>query len=154
MKKIFLVSAIFFISTGYANCQEVKSEFELIKSIFETEKRGYYEQFMNLSESEEDIFWAIYEDFEIERSEYSKKRLDVLRLFVENYNNMSNKQAKDLMDDIFKYQRADLKLNKKYFRLISAKISETKALRFIQIEEYIHTKIKLEIIEALPFIKE
>ncbi len=154
MKKALILIHLLFGISAITWAQEAKSEFELIRSIFETEKRGIYEQYMDLTDQEELVFWPLYEDYEIERSAYSKKRLDALRFFVQNYATLTNKQASDFVNDIFKYQRMDTKLSKKYFRLMSAKMSEKKAVRFIQIEEYIHTKIKLQIIEALPFVRD
>ena len=154
MKRALLLIHLLIGIIGMTWAQEAKSEFELIRSIFETEKRGFYEQYMDLTDQEEQVFWPLYEDYEIERSAYSKKRLDALRFFVQNYEGMTDKQASDFVNDIFKFQRMDMKLNKKYFRLMSTKMSEKKAVRFIQIEEYIHTKIKLQIIEALPFIRD
>jgi hypothetical protein len=108
---------------------------------------------MGLTKEEELIFWPIYEDYEIERSSYSRKRLDALNFFVNNYETMTDSQAKDFMDNVFTFQKKDLKLLKKYYGMLSGKINEKSAVRFIQIEEYINTKIKLAILEVLPYIK-
>jgi len=109
---------------------------------------------MNLTSAEEKVFWPIFEDYEIDRSKYANQRLDALRFFVENYDKMSDKQASDLMDEIFDIQKKDWKLRKKYFRMMKGKMSTAKAVRFIQIEEYVNSSIKQKVLEVLPFIKE
>ena len=154
MKRPFLIISLILICVLRTYSQNSKSEFEIIKSIFNTEKRSYFEQYMNLTPDEEKVFWPIYEDYEIARSKFARKRIDALKLFVDKYETMSENEAKNFMNDIFSIQKQDLKVRKKYFNLLSSKLSAKKAFRFIQIDEYINAMIKQKILEKLPFIKD
>ncbi len=154
MKNVALLFFIILFSALRSYSQGTKSEFEIIRSIFETEKKGYFEKHMALSPDEETIFWPIFEDYEIDKSKYARKRMEALRFFVENYQTMTSGQAKDYINDIFSFQKRDLKLKKKYYRLMSNNLSHQIAVRFIEIDEYVNTSIKLRILESLPYIKE
>ena len=152
----FKISSFFVLLsiTSSVIAQQNKSEYEFIKTIFETEKRAFFEQYMELTDEEENVFWPIFEDYEIDRATFSKKQLIAIQFFVENYETMTEAQANGFINDIFSFNRRELKLKKKYYRLMSNKLSNRKATRFLQIEEYINTKIKLEILKTLPFVNE
>jgi len=154
MKNLYPLILLLLIPGIRTYAQEQKSEYEIIKSIFDTEKRSYYEKYMELTDAEEKVFWPIYEDYEIDRAKYSRKRLNALAFFAKNYGTMSVSQARNFMDDIFDYQKKEIKLKKKYFRLMNSKMSAQKAVRFMEIEEYINSSIKIKILENLPFIQE
>lgn len=153
MKKAFF-SFLFILIFSQGFSQKFRSEFEIFKSVFNTEKTNYIDREMALTDEEEKVFWPIYEDYEIDRAKFSGKRWEIHQRYAGNYNEFTEPDAKNYLQDLLRFQKKELKLQTKYFNLLSNKLSPAKAVRFIQLEEYIYTKIKYEILEVLPFVEE
>ena len=81
MKKAILLSA-FLMGAMILKAQPTTDEINLIQSAYGMEKRAIVEQAMKLTETEAAGFWKIYEEYEVSRKDYGKKR----RVFdVRNY---------------------------------------------------------------------
>ena len=153
MKRI-LFSLIFTFIFLPAISQKLRSEFEIFKAVFNTEKTNYIAQQMSLNENEEKLFWPIYEDYEIDRAKFSGKRWDTLQKYALAYTSISRSDAVSYTNDLLNYQKKELRLKKKYFNMISSKLSASTAARFIQLEEYINYRVKYAILGDLSFVQQ
>ena len=153
-KNILSAIALFSFVWFSANAQVSTSEYEVVKSMFDTEKRAYLAEFMELKDEEAKIFWPIYDDYETERAKFSRKRLEITNLYVEKYGNLSQEEATHVVSTALEIQKKELSLQSKYFKLMSKKLSPTRAARFIQIEQYLSTAIRMELQDQLPFVQE
>lgn len=154
MKETVLSVALVFVFYGGGLAQTGKSEFEIVKSVFNTEKTNYIGKMMDLTDEEKEIFRPIYEDYEIDRAKFSGKRWDVLQAYAAKYGTISDAEARDYMNDLLRFQKREQKLKNKYFRLLSNKLSPAKAARFIQLEEYVNSKVKYAILSELSFVQD
>ncbi len=70
------------------------------------------------------------------------------------YNTMTEEQAELWMNDVIKLSAATDKLIVTYYKKIKKATSPIVATQFYQIEEYILTAIRMEVLEGIPFLGE
>ncbi|WP_020531349.1 hypothetical protein [Flexithrix dorotheae] len=150
MKKlILLVFSAFFALQGFSQAEE---EIELLKYLLNQERKIVLAENMYLSEAEEQVFWPIYEQYASEREGLSQKRFDLLKNYAEKFDTMTDEDANNIMKEIFTLQGVDLKLRKKYYKQMNKQLPAKVAARFLQIDDYLNSVVKLSVIDELPMI--
>ena len=95
MKKVILLSA-FLMGTLILNAQST-DEINLIQRAYGMGKRAIVEQAMKLTDAEAGGFWKIYEEYEVARKDYGKKRVSILVDYANNYANLTDAKATELV---------------------------------------------------------
>jgi len=153
MKKITasLLIIFLFAITGIVSAQ---SHDEMFNSVFKQEKRAYFSDNMHLKAAEFDQFWTIYGSFESDRATIAQQRLDLLKNYVEKYQTMSNEDADAFMKKWLVVDKKEDAMRMKYYSKMKKALGAKVAAHFIQLDDYIQTAIKFEILDELPFIGE
>jgi hypothetical protein len=146
------ILAVLFISLSSHVFAQSDQEFFL--TIFKMEKRAYFAQNMNLKDTQFNSFWDTYSSFETERVEIGKQRIDMLKMYVEKYTTMTDADADVIMKKWLSLEKKEDALRTKYFNKMKKNLGAKTAAHFIQIDDYIQTVIKFEILDELPFIGE
>ena len=152
MKKItFLLVAL---AIGFATyAQSNKEEVDLIQAAFGMEKKAVVASFVHPSDMQKDAFWKLYDEYEVERKENGKKRIQLLEQYAKQYNTMTDEQADIFTNEVIKLQTATDKLIVTYYNKIKKVTSPIVASQFYQIENFILTAIRMEILEGVPFLE-
>ncbi|MCP4273899.1 MAG: hypothetical protein GY781_18405, partial [Gammaproteobacteria bacterium] len=108
---------------------------------------------MQLTEKGASAFWPIHREYEIELSRIVDDRIDLIKDYAENHDNLTNEKAKELAGKVFALEKRRTKLKKKYFKKFEKALSAIVAARFIQVENQINLLIDLQIASELPLIK-
>ncbi len=130
-----------------------RSEIELYKARFNSEKTQLVKEFMDLTSQEGELFWPIFNAFESERSVISDKRIELLYQYANFYETFTNEQAADWYNEVLELQQREIALKKKYNKRMAKAFSPLIALRYFQFEEFIQAEIRSAIIENLPFLE-
>ena len=151
MKKglLFFLGVIFVIPAFTQNNQ---TEEELVLSYFKLEKKALVSQAMNLSDVQADVFWPIYNEFEKESAKLTQMRIAYLKEYSEKYETITPEEADAIIKKAFEYQKKHLALEMKYYKILKKKLGALLATRFIQVEEYINTGVKMQLLDAIPFV--
>jgi len=149
MKKLVLSLAICLISM---NLLAQSNEFAMMKQVINTEKRAIITEGMMLDEEQAKVFWPIYDEYELERSQLSSRRIKIIEQYAKYYENLSEDMAKKIMTDALKLRSEELALSKKYFKKFGKNLDSKTAARFIQLDEYMNTVIRLQISDQVPFV--
>ncbi|HSY61957.1 MAG TPA: hypothetical protein VK796_08785 [Cytophaga sp.] len=153
MKKItsFLSVIVFSTITFFATAQ---TNDEMFNSVFKQEKRAYFAENMHLKTDEFDKFWTVYNSFETDRSTLGTERINLLKTYVEKYQTMSNEDADAFMKKWLALDKKEDALRIKYYTKLKKELGAKVAAHFLQLDDYIQTAIKFEILDELPFIGE
>lgn len=152
MKKLlFIFTAL--ILAGIANAQTNKEEIDYIQSVFGMEKKALVSDFMNLDASKSEAFWQLYDEYEIQRKDLGKKRIDLMNQYADNYSNMSAEVADKWMADVIKLSSSTEKLLVTYYKKIKKVTDPVTALKFWHVESYILNSIRQAISSEMPFVK-
>jgi len=144
---IVFLSAMSFLATAQTND-------EMFNSVFKQEKRAYFSENMHLKADEFDKFWTIYGSFENDRATIGTERINLLKTYVEKYQTMSNEDADAFMKKWLALDKTEDAMRVKYYGKLKKELGAKTAAHFLQLDDYIQTAIKFEILDELPFIGE
>jgi hypothetical protein len=129
-----------------------KEEIDYIQKVFGMEKKAAIASFLKISE--DDAFWALYDQYEIERKEFGKKRIDLLEKYANNYVDMPEVVIDDLIKQMQNQKNALDKLIDIYYKRIKKSSGSKLAAQFYQFEFFTLSAVRLEVLAGIPFIGE
>ena len=153
MRKItLLIFALTIAITSYS--QTASEEVDFIQAAFGMEKKTIVANYVHPAELQKDAFWKLYDEYELARKENAKKRIQLLKQYAQQYSTMNDEQADAWTKEVIKLSTATDKLISTYYNKIKKVTSPIVATQFYQIEGYILTAIRMEILDRVPFIRE
>lgn len=152
MKNHLLILAALFMSS-FAFAQSETEEINLIQSIFGVEKQELVADFVQPTEAQKDAFWKIYEEYETERKELGKQRIELLQLYASEYLAMTSEQADEWTNKAIGLQKKTDALIVTYYGKIKKATDGIVATQFYQIENYILTYIRMQVLQEVPFVE-
>ena len=93
-------------------------------------------------------------EYEAQRSEMGKVRIDLLKKYADLYDTMTDEDAADLLQQNAKFQSTMLKIKQRYTKRITKSLGAKKAMQWLQLENYLDRQIGLYIMDNVPFIGE
>ena len=145
MKKLLLVIIVLFLINTVAYGGEVKAYIELLKSDMRTQKIAVITEAMQFTDKGASAFWPIHREYENELSRIIDDRIELIKDYGQNYDNLTNEKAKELARQVFALEKRRTKLKKKYFKKFEKALSAITAAKFIQVENQINLLIDLQI---------
>ncbi len=153
MKKLLLIIIALLLANTVAYGKGVDAYVELLKSDVRTQKVAVITEAMQFTNEESSAFWPVHREYELELSGITDDRIELIRDYVQNYDNLTDKKARELANKMFALEKRRTKLKKKYFKRFEKALSATIAAKFIQVENQISLLIDLQIASELPLIK-
>ncbi|MGI9331147.1 MAG: hypothetical protein ACR2QB_10580 [Gammaproteobacteria bacterium] len=138
------------LSAPLAIAQQERDAVEVIRSQIATKRQALVAENMLLSEAESDKFWPVYRDYQFQRSQLADLRVENIKNFRDNYQTMTDEQAKVIVDNVIKYEEDMLKLQKKFVREFRKVLPELKVMRFMQIERKLDAIIDFDLARVIP----
>ena len=152
MKKYILIIAVSFIaSITYA--QSDKEEVDLMQAAFGMDKKAAVAEYVKPAEDQRDAFWKLYDEYETQRKELGKQRIDLLKQYADQYSTMTSDQADAWTKKVMELQKKTDNLIASYYGKVKAKSDGIVATQFYQIENYILTGIRAQILVNVPFLE-
>jgi hypothetical protein len=152
MKKyLFIISALFF--TSFAFAQSYSEEVDLMQAAFGMAKKDVVSAFVQPSSSQSDAFWKLYDEYETQRKALGKERIALIEQYAKQYENMTSEQADAWMSKVIALQKKTDKLISTYYKKVKGATDGLVATQFYQVENYILTGIRMELLEEIPFVQ-
>jgi hypothetical protein len=124
----------------------------LIKQI-QTNKRGVYAQYLNLSEAESKAFWPVYDEYEAHLKKVDDRFLAMLNDFAAKYDTLTDEQAASMLKERMTIERKRVDLKARYSERFSKVLPGKKALRFVQLESRIDNLMRRNIYSLIPLAR-
>lgn len=154
MRKIIIVLAISFaVNFGYSQ-SSFKEDVDVVQSIYGKSKSDLMKEYMNLSDSQAALFAKVYEKYEEERKALGQVKFQLINNYAANYATLTDQKADELAKGILKNNLDYEKLYTKTYSQAKKAIGAINAAKFMQIEVYLQTIIRGEILDSIPFIGE
>ena len=115
MKKLIFTLVLAFIGIQLM-AQTTTDYIEVVRSVLKTEKKAIIADVMNFTEQEAEVFWPLYNEFNEKVYVVQTKRINIIKDFAENYENMTDVKADELWVSGMSYKQELLNLNKKYYK--------------------------------------
>jgi hypothetical protein len=106
-----------------------------------------------LSETEAHAFWRLYDAYEKQLTQLSKRRSANLGRLGADFEAMTDEKAAKYVRENLEMQRDRLKIMSQYFKEIGQILPGKKLARYYQIEYQIRAIIDAKISESIPLIK-
>jgi hypothetical protein len=126
---------------------------ELLRTDVRKQKTDIIGQMMQFDTDEAAKFWPIYNEYNAELTKVGDSRLAMIKKYAENYENMTDAVADELIQTAIRndQQRHDLKA--KYYGRMKGALGAIAAARFLQVENQLLMLIDLQIASSLPVIR-
>ena len=152
MKKYILFSVALFLAS-FVFSQTNKSEVELIQAAIGMAKKDAVKEYVQVSDAQKDAFWLLYDEYETQRKELGKQRIDLLVQYSKEYRNMTNEQADAWIKKVIELQGKTDKLIVTYFKKIRKATDPIVATQFYQIENYILSIVRMKVLNEIPLVE-
>jgi hypothetical protein len=126
---------------------------ELLRSDVRAEKVAILTELMELSESEDKVFWPLYREYDSEMAKLGDERVALIGEYASNYGKLTDAIADSIAKKALDLESRRQATKAKYFERIKAALSPKTALRFLQIEHQLNLIIDLQISAALPIVQ-
>lgn len=149
MKKL-LICTLLFASPLFAS--DPVADLAVARKQIQAQTIEIVETAMNLSETDAPVFWAIYKDYEVERTQMGDVKVSLLNQFMAIAEDMTDEQASATADQHFAMQRNQIALSEKYYTVMAEKLSPRVAARFVQVMNQIDTVIDANLASEMAII--
>jgi hypothetical protein len=151
MKKLFLALVLIGLTSTYA--QNIDDYVQLLRSDLKMEKTALISEVMHFTEQESKEFWPVYREYELKLEKLGDERLENIKSFAKNFDNMNDEKADELIKNAFDFHEKKLELEKDLYNDVKKITGAAKAAKLIQLEHQINTLIDLKIGSELPLLE-
>ena len=123
---------------------------ELLRADVKAKRVAIITEIMQFDDTEAASFWPIFRAYDLELSKIGDGRISLIEDYIDNYENITDQKADQLMTQVFALEAQRAELKKNYFDKMKKTLSPVTAARFFQIENQIQHIIDLQISASLP----
>jgi hypothetical protein len=147
--------AITFIGIAdFAPAQDKPADnMEIVKEKIRTDKKLLIATNMQLTESEANAFWPIYESYQAELGKLRDREIKLIEQFAASYETMSDDVAKNLLDDSLSIDSDHQKLRQSYLAKFRGVLPDAKVARYYQMESKIDAVLEYELAKRIPLVR-
>jgi hypothetical protein len=130
--------------------RNTRAYIELLRTDIRKSKSQVMGEVMRLDTDDSQKFWPIYKEFETELTKIGNQVVTVLRVYVENYSNMTDVMADELANKVLNIEQQRNALKKKYYDRVKNSMGAVMAMRFLQVENQLERLLDLQLAAQLP----
>ena len=156
MKNVASIAVAVAVMVAISNpvaAQQVRDETKLTYDVLTTEWTNLIGGVLDLTDEEAAGFWPLYEEYGEQKGELWNRRIDVIKIFLGSYADMSPEMSRILLDQMFNIEKQMLELEMKYADLFDDVLPPNKVTRLFQAENKLETTMMMEIAKDVPLAK-
>lgn len=156
MKYVLSLLVLFSVQTPlYAQMTGAKArqEIAISRRLINDQRNTALAFNMSFTQEEKGAFWPLYRKYRYAMSKVGDKRLDVIVDYVENYDAMTQKKARELLDRSFINDEQALKIKRTYTKKFRRILSDIKVTRLMQMESRMDAAVLLKFAEGIPLME-
>jgi len=154
---VFIGLAVAVMIIGFAGSAAAQNtpadNMEIVREKVRTDKKLFIATNMQLTESEANAFWPIYEAYQSKLDKLVDRKGKLIEKFASNYETLSDDTAKSLLDTDVSIDSDYQKLRQFYLPKFRGVLTDKKVARFYQLESKIHAVIEFEIARRIPLVQ-
>jgi len=151
----FLSALILFLSLSTtATAQTALDEqIALVRQSAHTDRKIVLMGNMTFTADESAAFWPKWNEYRAAVAANGDRKLALIKDFAENYQEMTDQKASELMTDSFSIRMQDLVIKQNFAKEINKFMPAQKVMRVIQIENKLDAAIDLQLASEIPLAK-
>lgn len=151
MLKVTLLTFLFISSFPIYSQVRNSAELEKAKKDLQRERENIFIQALHLSTTQASVFHTIYVDFNKEKSILDGELISLIVRYGENYQKLDAPLMSEFIKQSESYQHKELVVRKKYYKRLSKAISVELASQFYEVDDFVSTSLRINILSGLPF---
>ena len=132
--------------------QNLAQEIKMLRRDVRAEKEKIMGAAMGLDADQAKKFWPIYKDYDKQLARLNDSRLGNITTYAENYNNMTESKADEIVNSAISYHKKRIELLASTYDQVRAALGAALGARFVQVESQVLNLIDLQIGSNLPLI--
>ena len=108
---------------------------------------------VNFSADESAEFWPAWKEYRAAASANGDRTLNLIKNFAENFDDMTDQKANELLVDSFSINMQDVVIKKNFAKKINVFLPTTKVMRIIQIENKLDAAVQMKLAAEIPLAK-
>jgi hypothetical protein len=137
------------VNPTYSDLNEAVDE---ARTVIQSERKTVVAQGLGLTAEEEARFWPLYDRYMADMKAAGDLRVKVITDYAANYANLTDPQARGLINDSLKYQEKVLKVRKGYLGKFRKVLPDVKVARFYQIENKLDAITSFVLADEIPLV--
>jgi len=125
-------------------------ERQLARDAVHANKKLVVAENMDLSDSEKQAFWTVYEDYQKDLGKLYERTASLIEEFAVNFENLSDDKASEFLDTYLKIEADEVKLKKDYVSKFKKVLPPQKVVRYYQVENKIDAIINFDLVDKIP----
>jgi hypothetical protein len=134
--------------------KNIQAYVELMRADVRDQKAEIMGSVMQLDIDDSAKFWPIYSEYDAELTKLNNLRVHNITEYAENYSQMTDEKADELIQSSLDYQKQRGQLLAKYYERMKQALGAITAARFLMVEHQLLLIIDLQIVSALPIVGE
>jgi hypothetical protein len=132
--------------------QNLAQDIKLLRKDVRAQKQKIMGAAMGLDDAQSKKFWPIYKEYDRELTKLNDVRLGNITAFAQNYSNMTDNKADELVNGAIAYHKKRIDLLASTYDKVRAALGAPLAARFVQVESTLNNLIDLQIQSNLPLM--
>jgi Spy/CpxP family protein refolding chaperone len=121
----------------------------LLKQLM-TDKKAVYAKNLDLTGTEAEKFWPIYDEYEAKVKKLDDRFLANLNKFAEKYDSLSEADAAVVLKEKMAIEKDRMALKQEYTKKIAKVLPPKKALRYAQVETRVENMVRRDVYGLIP----
>ena len=151
-----VLMVMFFGSASLSLAQDKPADnMQILREKIRADKKLLVATNMELTESETQGFWPLYEQYQKDLEKINRRMINLLESYADDFrrNSLTDDKAKKLIDEAVAIDRAEGDLKAAYATRLSQVMPARKILRYLQIENKIRAVIRYDIASGVPLVR-
>jgi hypothetical protein len=155
MKNLLLTYIFVLLAISTTNAQFFnQADVEIYKNDIAKQAKSLVKEHLDLTADQAEIFWPLYDKYEVKYSVALNEELKVLEDYLMNYYMLSDEKAEELMNKSIKLKNKKLNLQKEYIETMSKELPVKLVGKFFQIHNRIDLMISQQRSEKIPLVRD
>lgn len=153
MKKLIITCVVFVFTLGIYS-QTADDYLEVSRSVLKTEKKAAIAEVMELTETESEPFWNLYNEYNNELYVIQNKRISAIKEFAANFDNLTDEKADEIWNLVLDFKSESVKLERQYYKKFKKILPIGKVARYFQAENKIEALVAASLAIEIPMIEQ
>jgi hypothetical protein len=153
MRQITSFLAILLLSFSAFAQSSLDRQIELARQDANADRQALVRGNVPMTEEEAFAFWPAWEEYRLAMSSNTDRMIRLLQEYAQNYQQMSDLKADQLMTDYFSIRMQNLVIRQQFARKVKALIPAHKVMRVVQIENKLDAAQQMQLAAEIPLVR-
>jgi hypothetical protein len=133
--------------------EDLTSDLALTRASIQLRRQAIVTAVMDLAPKEAEAFWPLYREYRLEMAKVGDRASKLLVQYTEQYDNLTDEQAKNIMKEWLSVEKAKTGVKSKYVSRFEKILPARKVMRFFQADNKLDAVINAQLAQIVPLAR-